>query len=61
LTAPSGPAALDLNVDHLIQKFEIKSCPCVQRRLGDVLGPPDRTPRQMHLDRRLLDPTPRPR
>jgi hypothetical protein len=27
-----------------------KPCPGIQRRLGDVLGPPDRTPRQMHLD-----------
>jgi hypothetical protein len=37
------------------------SYPCVQRRLGDVVRPPDRTPRQMHLDRRLLDQTPRRR
>ena len=55
---PPVPPGLDLGVDLLVQ---VRHCARADtgapQRLGDVLDPADRNPRQIHLDQRFLDRT----
>ena len=50
------PPGLDLGVDLLVEvRHRARAHPRAPQRLGDVLHPPDRNARQIHLDQRFLD------
>src|SRR6266567_8050343 len=53
---PPVPPGLDLGVDLLVEvRDRAWAYPRAPEGLGDVLHPPNRNPRQIHLDQRFLD------